>query len=552
MWEWPLPLLQSPPWDVTLRIQRALLCSCSTWWCRARVFADHVDLQPQYGSAVAALTRAAALPCTPQLLACVKVHAAQLGLEVQEPVRSSYILRAPHGDRRVRQLLSSGFPPRWGGVVDGGTPAGQHALRLIARNKCLSHVNLSRQDAEGLLDADLTLSSERVWRDWVSTLSRDHCLFLHIFRGGAVSSPRAGKAFLALTRLVRSVVCLGPLLGTGGSRDNRVALLNPGGSSSELAPIGGAALACRPLFRLALVGPLLGLMGLCAPSAIRVGGPGDAAIRTVLTRLLKTNSESSSPAAPPPAPVEGPGVVLVLSSSEFNDVQLALSSTGGKSPMTLVFLDSPDADTHVFVESGRATAPDLRPAKLIALGPLIEAPHRIEPRAAAQFDHSPNVLGGATDVVVCRLTLVKEYCSLLRSSVLTARLPIRRRRLRVHLLRRALAYLEGSSLSDADLAPAGVLQAHLRVLAAKDLQKHPADYEYLQGDVSNEATRIATAGEWADSVSLQALAHATGVELRVWAFDAKRKRWQLHVVMPRCAQGKRPKPSKVLWLVLEI
>ena len=145
--------------------------------------------------------------------------------------------------------------------------------------------------------------------------------------------------------------------------------------------------------------------------------------------------------------VEGPGVVLVLSSSEFNDVQLALSSTGGKSPMTLVFLDSPDADTHVFVESGRATAPDLRPAKLIALGPLIEAPHRIEPRAAAQFDHSPNVLGGATDVVVCRLTLVKEYCSLLRpmpghrpchpspcqlwpfsrSSVLTARLPIRRR-----------------------------------------------------------------------------------------------------------------------------
>ena len=128
----------------------------------------------------------------------------------------------------------------------------------------------------------------------------------------------------------------------------------------------------------------------------------------------------------------------------------------------------------------------------------------------------------------------------------------RPRRLRVHLLRRALAYLEGSSLSDADLAPAGVLQAHLRVLAAKDLQKHPADYEYLQGDVSNEATRIATAGEWADSVSLQALAHATGVELRVWAFDAKRKRWQLHVVMPRCAQGKRPKPSKVLWLVLEI
>ncbi|CAE7820211.1 unnamed protein product, partial [Symbiodinium necroappetens] len=231
MWEWPLPLLQSPPWDVTLRIQRALLCSCSTWWCRARVFADHVDLQPQYGSAVAALTRAAALPCTPQLLACVEVHAAQLGLEVQEPVRGSYTLRIPHGDRRVRQLLSSGFPPRWGGVVDGGTPAGQHALRLLARNKCLSHVNLSRQDAEGLLDADLTLPSERVWRDWVASLSRDHCLFLRIFRGGAVSSPARRQSIPGA-----DTSC--PFCG-GGSRDNRAALLNPGGSSSELAPIGG-------------------------------------------------------------------------------------------------------------------------------------------------------------------------------------------------------------------------------------------------------------------------------------------------------------------------
>eukprot|EP00439_Symbiodinium_sp_Y106_P032503 s1688_g3.t2 len=68
------------------------------------------------------------------------------------------------------------------------------------------------------------------------------------------------------------------------------------------------------------------------------------------------------------------------------------------------------------------------------------------------------------------------------------------------------------------------------------LQNHPGDYEYLQSAVLNKASSIATAGEWADSVSLQALSNATGAEIRVWAFDAKLK---------RC------KSSKVLWLVLE-
>eukprot|EP00439_Symbiodinium_sp_Y106_P026308 s1688_g3.t1 len=70
----------------------------------------------------------------------------------------------------------------------------------------------------------------------------------------------------------------------------------------------------------------------------------------------------------------------------------------------------------------------------------------------------------------------------------------------------------------------------------KALQNHPGDYEYLQSAVLNKASSIATAGEWADSVSLQALSNATGAEIRVWAFDAKLK---------RC------KSSKVLWLVLE-
>ena len=107
------------------------------------MFADHVDLQPQYGSAVAALSRAASLPCTPQLVACVKMHAAQLGLEVQQRGPAHYTLLVPRGDTRGRQLLSSGFPARWRGVIDGGTPAGQHALRLLARNKYLGHANLA-------------------------------------------------------------------------------------------------------------------------------------------------------------------------------------------------------------------------------------------------------------------------------------------------------------------------------------------------------------------------------------------------------------------------
>ncbi|CAE7720661.1 ML3 [Symbiodinium sp. CCMP2456] len=152
----------------------------------------------------------------------------------------------PSGAKNPKEDLQ-----RWGGIVDGSTPAGQHALRLLAYLMLISRFPLRGSGAIGSLP------------------------YLVIIAFSSASSvgvqcplPRAGKAFMALIRLALIAACLGPLLGIGGpivrnssrcacvslanflcqqggSRGNRAALLNPGGSSSELALIGSAVLACR-------------------------------------------------------------------------------------------------------------------------------------------------------------------------------------------------------------------------------------------------------------------------------------------------------------------
>ena len=100
MWEWPLGSYSPPPAGFALQLPGG---------CGGLVCADLVDLHSQYGSAVAALTCAASLPRTLELLACVRLHAAQLGLDVEEHGPAPCALLVPSGDARARQLLSSGF-----------------------------------------------------------------------------------------------------------------------------------------------------------------------------------------------------------------------------------------------------------------------------------------------------------------------------------------------------------------------------------------------------------------------------------------------------------
>ena len=189
LWQWPLPLLALPPPELTHKLRHALLCSTCTWWCRARFFADREDLHPQFGSAVTALSRASALPRSQRLDGCIHAYADVLGLQpvIQD---GAPVFLALAGDPIAARLLDS-FLVRRGrrAGVDPGSEQGRHALRLLARLRCLEQVSQTRYDCEGLLHADLHILSDSKWQAWVASLQADQRLYLRIYRGGAVTSP---------------------------------------------------------------------------------------------------------------------------------------------------------------------------------------------------------------------------------------------------------------------------------------------------------------------------------------------------------------------------
>ena len=56
------------------------------------------------------------------------------------------------------------------------------------------------------------------------------------------------------------------------------------------------------------------------------------------------------------------------------------------------------------------------------------------------------------------------------------------------------------------------------------------------------------AGTWADSVSLQALATASNLDLRIWAYDPKLKRWNYYLLVTADPKHKSP---QVVYLRLQ-
>ena len=69
-----------------------------------------------------------------------------------------------------------------------GHPAGAHAIRAIARIRCLQKVHRSRLDSESIEDVDVDASSQAVWKKWYKQLSEKDLLGLGIFRSGATKT----------------------------------------------------------------------------------------------------------------------------------------------------------------------------------------------------------------------------------------------------------------------------------------------------------------------------------------------------------------------------
>lgn len=112
-----------------------------------------------------------------------------------------------------------------------------------------------------------------------------------------------------------------------------------------------------------------------------------------------------------------------------------------------------------------------------------------------------------------------------------------------------------SAVTDADYGPGGRVQAQLRIAAANELTRDMASYPGLtQGRIG--ATR--KVGTSAETYALTALAAATGVELRIWAFDAKTAEWALYVIDGPAGGAKRKttttaaRAGQVIWLRLQV
>jgi hypothetical protein len=78
-----------------------------------------------------------------------------------------------------------------------------------------------------------------------------------------------------------------------------------------------------------------------------------------------------------------------------------------------------------------------------------------------------------------------------------------------------------NALAPEDLVPRRRAQAQLRLLAAKELEKFSTHYPATT-TAHMKTTR--TAGNDVDSLSIHALAQASNLELRVWAYDANLQR----------------------------
>ena len=150
---WATPLLPQVPDSVVKAFFLACRSSCS-WWCKGRVWADHITLHPQYATAIKCLTAASrqvARAC-PVLTAAVKHHADVLEMEVQSTSRGLWLRPKPGASRRPADCLclvpvSSPLAvtarcdsPRWS-IPFPPSPA-SNRLRDLG---CCSHLHTERE-----------------------------------------------------------------------------------------------------------------------------------------------------------------------------------------------------------------------------------------------------------------------------------------------------------------------------------------------------------------------------------------------------------------------
>ena len=192
LWNWACPLLEPVPQKLVSNLYRAILSSNCDWWCQGRWWCQRVQLHPHF-SAVLQTIKAVAHPnlvWSKFLEASVSALFKTIGFtyvafEREWGIRVSI---SPTDDVRVFKATQKvrGADPHsfW-----TGNAAAEHALRIIARIRCLQSVKGTRNDSEGIDRVDLEASSHKRWTEWLKNLSAEQTKALDIFRSGAIQTP---------------------------------------------------------------------------------------------------------------------------------------------------------------------------------------------------------------------------------------------------------------------------------------------------------------------------------------------------------------------------
>lgn len=190
-WIWACPLIAPVPKHVPALLFRAVLNTRCMWWCQGRWWAQRIELHPLYGAAIHAMKAIESenLVWSPFMHTAVSRHCDCLGLQLVafEQQRGLCLQVAQDDDERVLRVSAEVRGQEE--VFWTADPAAKHAIRAIARIRCLQSVRTSRHDSEGVHEVDIEASSHRSWKAWVRSLSYDEEKLLRIFRSGATRTP---------------------------------------------------------------------------------------------------------------------------------------------------------------------------------------------------------------------------------------------------------------------------------------------------------------------------------------------------------------------------
>ena len=190
LWLWANPILAVVPGKFTHLLFRAVLRSGCCWWCAGRWWAQRAQLHPQFSAVFQALkaARNTNLVWSNFVHTAVQRHFDAIKVKLVGFDREKGLKIEIHrrDDRRVLKVTAA---VRGRGHTFWSNDKGaDHAIRAVARIRCLQLTHKSRLDSEGIDDVDVDASSSSQWQKYFKSLDDEQKHALGIYRSGAIKT----------------------------------------------------------------------------------------------------------------------------------------------------------------------------------------------------------------------------------------------------------------------------------------------------------------------------------------------------------------------------